>query len=240
MKNVVTGQYLNKARITVKGTDIIAFTDTGGDYRIVNLPGGPITLEVFYTDLDVQELRLDVPEGASVEQNVDLTSVARYGRNAAVVKLDPFMVAADKETNAQAIAINEQRFASNIKNVVSTDSLGNILGNNAGEFLKYLPGVTGEYSQLDINSVSLRGIGGGMTSFTSNGDPMASAFIAGQGRTFNPQTMTFQDVSRVEVSKVPTPANAADSLGGSINLVSKSAFERALRIALRDQPRRQW
>ncbi|MBI4622732.1 MAG: TonB-dependent receptor [Verrucomicrobia bacterium] len=227
VQNVVTGQYLNQARVAVKGTDDIALTDPFGTYHLVNVPGGPIVLEVFYTDLDVQEIRVEIPAGGTVEQHVHLTSAARYGRNAAVVRLDPFTVAADKETNAQAIAINEQRFAANIKNVVSTDSLGNILGNNAGEFLKYLPGVTGEYAQLDIASVSLRGIGGGMTSFTSNGDPMASAWTAGMGRSFNPQTMTFQDVSRVEVTKVPTPSNAADSLAGSINLVSKSAFERA-------------
>lgn len=226
VKNVVTGQYLNKARVAVKGTDIVTFTDEFGSYQLVNVPQGKITLEVFYTDLDAQEIQIEVRDGVAVEKDVDLTSLVRYGKNAAIVQLDPFTVGADKETNAQAIAINEQRFAPNIKNVVSTDSLGNILGNNAGEFLKYLPGVTGEYAQLDINSISLRGIGGGMTSFTSNGEPMASAFIAGQGRSFNPQTMTFQDISRVEVTKVPTPSSAADSLAGSINLVSKGAFER--------------
>ena len=226
VKNVVTGEYLINARVVVKGTDVMTFTDEFGSYRLVDLPSGVATLEVFYTDLDLREIRVEVPRGGAVEQDVELTSVARYGQNASVVRLDPFMVAADKETNAQAIAINEQRFAPNIKNVVSTDSLGNVLGNNAGEFLKFLPGITGEYAQLDINSINLRGIGGGMTSFTSNGEPMASAFIAGQGRSFNPQTMTFQDISRVEVTKVPTPANAADSLAGSINLVSKSAFER--------------
>ncbi len=226
VKNVATNQYLNKAQVSVKGHDNIALTDEFGSYRLVNLPAGNVTLQVFYTDLDVQEVALQLAPGAAVERDFDLTSVARYGTQA-TVQLDPFKVAADRETNAQAIAINEQRFASNIKNVVSTDSLGTILGNNAGEFLKYLPGVTGEYAQLDINSVSLRGIGGGMTAFTSNGEPMASAFVAGQGRSFNPQTMTFQDISRVEVTKVPTPSTAADSLAGSINLVSKSAFERA-------------
>lgn len=226
VKNVVTGQYLNRARVAVKGTDLEALTDEFGEYRLVRVPAGSVTLEVFYTDLDRQEIVVDVRDGGAVERNVDLTSVARYGGGAGVVRLDAFTVGADKETNAQAIAINEQRFAPNIKNVVSTDSLGIILGNNAGEFLKYLPGVTGEYAQLDINSISLRGIGGGMTAFTSNGEPMASAFIAGQGRSFNPQTMTFQDISRVEVTKVPTPSSAADSLAGSINLVSKSAFER--------------
>lgn len=39
--------------------------------------------------------------------------------------------------------------------------------------------------------------------------------------------MSINSVSRVEVTKVPTPDSPADALGGSINLVTKSAFERA-------------
>ena len=38
--------------------------------------------------------------------------------------------------------------------------------------------------------------------------------------------MSINNLARIEVTKVPTPANPADSLAGSINMVSKSAFER--------------
>src|SRR5688572_25753683 len=48
VKNSATGQYLNKARVTVKGTDIVTLTDEFGAYRIVNVPAGTKTLEVFY------------------------------------------------------------------------------------------------------------------------------------------------------------------------------------------------
>lgn len=226
VKNVVTGQYLNKVRITVKGTDIVVFTDAAGGYRIVNLPGGPITLEVFYTDLDVQEIQLNVPDGASLEQNVDLTSVVRYGKDPAVVKLNPFVVAADKETDAQAIAINEQRFAPNIKNVLSTDSLGGVMVSSVGEFLKFIPGVTAEYDNADILGISVRGIGGAMTSFSTDGAPMVTAWSSGT-RSFQVKTLSLNDISRIEVTKVPTPSSPADSLAGSVNMVSKSAFERS-------------
>src|SRR5690606_2411717 len=39
--------------------------------------------------------------------------------------------------------------------------------------------------------------------------------------------MALNDISRIEVTKVPTPSSPADSLAGSVNLVSKSAFERS-------------
>jgi TonB-dependent receptor len=227
VKNRVTELYLNNARVSVKGTDIVVFTDSFGVYRIVNLPAGPVTLEVYYTDLDAQEVSLNVPADGSLQQDFELTSKARYGDNVAV-KLDPFIIAADKETDAEAIAINEQRFAPNIKNVMATDSLGNVVGNAVGEFLKFMPGLTAEYGQETIFEISVRGIGGGLTSFTADGAPMVSVnMFFGGGRTFNVDSLSLNDLSRIEVTKVPTPASAADSLAGSINMVSKSAFERS-------------
>src|SRR5688572_1533952 len=111
VQNIVTGNYLNKARVAVKGTELVAYTDEFGSYRLVDVPAGAATLEVFYTDLDVQQVAVTVSPGATIEKNIELTSTARYGANTDVVKLDSFRVTSDKETDAQAIAINEQRFA---------------------------------------------------------------------------------------------------------------------------------
>ena len=138
--NVGTGQYLNNARVSVRGTTTAAFTDKDGSYRLAGLPAGAVTLEVFFTDLDVATAEVVVPAGGTVQQDFNLTSVARYGmKGDATVKLDAFVVAQQRETDAQAIATNEQRFAPNIKNVLSTDSLGDVLGGSAGEFMKFLP-----------------------------------------------------------------------------------------------------
>lgn len=227
VQNVVTGNYLNKARIAVKGTDLVGYTDEFGNFRLVDVPAGPATLEVFYTDLDVQEVSVTVAAGGTIEQNVQLTSKARYGAQTTdIVKLDKFLVASDKETDARAIAVNEQRFAPNIKNVMATDELGDVLGSNVGEFLKFIPGLTAEYSEVEIVGISVRGIGGAMTSFTSDGASMVSANAA-PGRNFNMNTLALNNISRIEVTKVPTPATPADSLAGSVNLVTKSAFERS-------------
>lgn len=223
--NVATGQYLNNARVTLKGTNQTVFTDRDGTYRLVNVPSGPQTLEVFFTDLDVQTIAVDVPAGGSVERNVDLTNVSRYGKDASTITLDAFVVSQNKETDAQAIATNEQRFAPNIKNVMSTDSLGDILGGSVGEFMKFLPGVTVESDLADVSGISVRGIGGGMTAITNDGAPASNIWVSAT-RSVDIRSMALNDISRIELSKVPTPANPADSLAGSVNLISKSAFER--------------
>jgi iron complex outermembrane receptor protein len=227
VQNIATSQYLNNARVTLKGTNNVVFTDKTGTYRLVNVPAGPATIEVFFTDLDVATINVNVPPGGSVERNVDLTSVARYGQQGdGTIKLDAFVVAQDKETDAQAIATNEQRFAPNIKNVLSTDSLGDVLGGSVGEFMKFLPGVTVESDLADVSGVSIRGIGGGMTSITNDGAPASNIWTTAI-RSVDVRSMALNDIARMEVSKVPTPANPSDSLAGSINLVSKSAFERS-------------
>ena len=157
----MTGQYLTNAQVSVKGTAHVASTDEFGVYRLVNLPPGPAVLEVFYTDLDREQIAVEIAPGKTIECNVALTSRARYGQDPGVVKLNPYVVSSEKETDGQALALNEQRFASNIKNVVSTDAFGDILGSNVGEFLKFIPGITATYSAAgDIDSINVRGFGG--------------------------------------------------------------------------------
>lgn len=225
VQNVVTGRYLNNARVTVKGTDYTVYTDSSGTYRLVGLNPGAVTLEVFYTDLDVQEITLEVTPGSNVQRDVALTSKARYGEGD-VVNLESFVVGADQEIDGQALAINEQRFAPNIKNVLATDSFGDVLGSNVGEFLKYIPGLTAEYSEVEIVGISVRGLGSNKTTFTADGAMLVTA-NATSSRSFNMNALALNNVARVELTKVPTPSNPADSLAGSVNMVSKSAFERS-------------
>jgi iron complex outermembrane receptor protein len=224
--NAGSGNALGKARVSVKDTDLVVLTDDFGGYRLIDVPAGRREVEYFYTDLDPQVALVEVPAGGVATRDIALTSRVRYGDgNSQVVRMDRFTVGSDRETDARAIATNEQRFAPNLKNVMATDELGDVLGSNVGEFLKFIPGLAMEYSEVEIVGVSVRGIGGSMTAFTSDGASMVSA-NASPGRTFNMNTLALNNISRIEVTKVPTPATPADSLAGAVNLVTKSAFER--------------
>src|SRR5207249_11671952 len=75
-----------------------------------------------------------------------------------VVRLSEFVVGASREMDGSAIAINEQRFAPNIKNVVSTDEFGIVAEGNVAEFMKFLPGVAIEYSGGEAWEMSLNGV----------------------------------------------------------------------------------
>src|SRR5688572_18302901 len=60
VQNEATGQYLNNARITVKGTALSVLTDEFGSFRISQVPSGPATIQAFYSGLDPQEVTVNV------------------------------------------------------------------------------------------------------------------------------------------------------------------------------------
>jgi len=224
VQNVATGTALNNARVAIKGTNRVEETDEAGHYVISGVPAGTTTLRVMFNGLDDQEVNVTVLPGQTVTQDFDMTNKALYGDND-TIKLNEFVVQSTRETNARAIAINEQRTASNITSVVSTDEFGTVVDRNPGEFLKMLPGVDVEYFANNIVGVSVRGLGSVNTEVNFDGMPVASANAEAAGRGFEIQYASAADISRVEVRKLPLPEDSANALGGSINLIRRSAFE---------------
>ncbi len=140
--------------------------------------------------------------------------------------LDAFTVAATRELNASAIAVNEQRYAANLKNVMAADAFGDSTDGNVGDFLKFLPGINIDFVP-DARSISVRGMAANYTSVTVDGLRMANAGSVATSRAFELEQVSINNVSRVEVVKSRTPDLPADALGGSVNMISKSAFERS-------------
>ncbi|WP_414663903.1 TonB-dependent receptor [Horticoccus sp. 23ND18S-11] len=230
--NTTTSSYINNARVTVEGTTLETYTNQSGEYRLINVPPGAARLTVLFSGLPPQNETVTVAAGQTVQQNFFLVLEQKSANQAArdlgtVVQLDQFTVGTTRETNATNIATNEQRFASNIKNVVSSDAFGDVTEGNVGEFVKYLPGITVDYVAADVRTISVRGFADNFTNVTSDGARMASSASGSTIRTFELEQVSINNVSRVEVTKVPTPDQAADSLGGSVNMVSRSAFESA-------------
>jgi iron complex outermembrane recepter protein len=229
VQNVVTGEYLNNARVSIRGTPQANFTNSSGYFKIEGLPAGPVTLRVFFTGLDEQTADITVTGGETVQHNFNLTSASRYGADSDTIKLDAFVVQATRETNAAAIAVNEQRVSTNIKSVVSTDAFGETAENNLGEFVKWLPGVGVEYFANDITGINVRGFGAQNTEITFNGLPSATAYTESNSRSFEMRQSSTADIARVEVRKVPLPSDSSNAIGGAVNLIRKTAFEQSRR-----------
>jgi TonB-dependent receptor len=221
-----SGDYLLNARVSVKDAGKEAFTDSAGYYQIRDVTPGTVTLEVFYTGFDPQTATVVVEAGRTAGADFSLRNVMRYGDGATVI-MDKFVVAATREEDAQAIAVNEQRFADNVKNVVAADAFGDIAEGNIGEFMKFIPGVSLEYGAGDASALVLRGIPSEYNAVTMDGNELASTAGYGAGRAFSLEQVSIVNAARVEVVKSQLPSNWANALGGGVNLVSKSSFERS-------------
>ncbi len=223
------GVYLEKARLTVDGLTQEFFTDATGQYRIGNVPAGTATVRIFYTGRGVHTEMVPVAPGQTVQRDITIDGTAEAKGPAVAsetVKLDAFTVASSKEMDGAALAINEQRFAKNVMNVVSADAFGTIADGSVGEFMKFLPGITSDYTGGDARRFSINGVPAGNVPISMGGFDMASAAGGGTGRQVELDQVSINSVSRIEVNRSPTPENPGMALAGSVNFVPRSSFER--------------
>jgi outer membrane receptor for ferrienterochelin and colicin len=117
-----------------------------------------VRVDVFYTGLEPGRIEADL--AAEVRRDVALTLAggSRYRDDRGVVQLESLVVSTSREMDGAAIAINEQRFAPNLVNVVAADEFGIVPDGNIGEFLKLLPGITMSYRGGDPREVSIDGV----------------------------------------------------------------------------------
>jgi iron complex outermembrane receptor protein len=212
VSNAATGDALEGARVTV--ADFVTFTERDGTYTLARLPAGPATVRVTYPGLDDATAAITVGPGAPATRDFQLTSD--------IYKLEAFAVTAVREGNAAAIARQEN--ALTITNSVSTDAYGNVAKGDMGTFLQRLPGIVGEYGGSAVDAISVRGLSPEFTTVTLDGARFAAA---------NPDSriqvvsgLPSGSIESVEVIKTPTADMDAESLGGVVNLRSRSGFDR--------------
>jgi len=215
ISNAATTAFLEGARVGVRGSSLFVLSDRQGRYQIA-VPSSTWVLEITYTGLDAQTVTVSVPPGARITQDVTLTS--------SVYRLATVTVEGEREGSARSVTL--QRRATNVKNVVSTDAFGNIANGNVGDFLQRLPGITGVYIGSEVVGVSIRGLAPSQNAVMMDGDRVASSDSAGTGRGFVFEQTSLNLIESVEVTKAPTPDMDADSTGGNVNMVTKSAFDR--------------
>ncbi len=218
--NAATGAALGNARVLLEGTTREAVTETDGSYRLTGVPAGAARVSVAYVGLERQSATVNVASGSVAARDFELAR-STAGET---VQLSEFSVVADREMSAQALAMNEQRHAPNIKSVVAIDEYGDRGDENIGEFLRFLPGVALNDSGAVPNEVTLRGFPAQTSGVTIDGGDVMGA-RGGDTRALSLLEVPMSNVSRVEVTKVPTPDMPASGLGGSLNIISKGGFE---------------
>jgi iron complex outermembrane receptor protein len=216
VNNTATGNLLEGARVEVPALGLSVLTDITGRYVLPAVPAGTHELIVSYIGLDPFKERVTVAAGQRAVKNVDLTT--------GIYKLQAFKVSGDRE--GAAAAITAQRNADNVKNIVAMDSFGNLPNRSPGEVAIRLPGVAGNLdAEGNVTSLVIRGMGPGLNAVTMDNTIMASE--GGMGRNFPMSILTGALFDQVELIKGHTPDKGAASMGGTLNLKTRSSLSMA-------------
>jgi TonB-dependent receptor len=222
VQSAINGTALNNARVTVEGTTIEALTDANGAYRLQNIPAGSVRLKVSYTGMEAQSALVPTAAGTTARRDFALVipTSATTLDDKTPLKLESFVVESTA-LSAAAAAVNEQKMAPNIKNVVVLDEIGDLGDGNIGEYLKYTPGISIVFAPQTAGSASIRGLPASGVVFMVDGAEVSSP---SPDRSFDLAASSSGSVNRIEVTKVPTPDRPANAVGGTVNIIGKSGF----------------
>lgn len=120
-------------------------------------------------------------------------------------------------------ALKEQRNSDSIKSVVHADGVAQLPDENVAEAVQRLPGVSVERDQGEGRFVSVRGLGPDLNSVTINGTLVPSP--ESERRAVALDVLPAELVQSLSVIKTLTPDMDANSLGGTVDVQSLSAFD---------------
>jgi TonB-dependent receptor len=206
-----TGLPITGAVIRIEALSRGVVSDRSGRFTIPSVPAGTHTLTTRYLGF------LPLTESVRV-QDGQATAVA-LRLKPTLNTLGAVIVVATR--TGQAAALSQQQAATNVTNVVAADQIGRFPDANIGDALKRIPGVTVALDQGEARFGSIRGTEPRFNSVMINGERVPSA--EAEVREVQLDLVPADMVQALEVNKTLTPDMDADAIGGSINVVTRSA-----------------
>jgi len=210
VSNSATGNLLEGSRVELPALARSTLTDNTGRYVFAGLPAGSHMIVATYLGLDAVRADITLTAGQRAVRNFDLT--------AGIYQMAQFKVTGERE--GYAAALTEKRNATNVKDVVAMDQFGNLPNLGTGEVVMRLPGVAGSPSDEGIRGrFMIRGMDAALNSVTIDGGLMSTQGLGRNASLGNVNATMFESV---ELIKGHTPDKGADSLGGTLNLKTRS------------------
>lgn len=205
-------QVLPGASIYIKELKSGVISDSNGYFTLSKLSPGKYTLEITYLGYEPFSVIVNVSGNKMVERNV----VLKEDNGIDLPEVQIKGVFTDQQR-----ALNVQKNAMGVANIVSADQVGKFPDSNIGDALKRINGINVQYDQGEARFGQVRGTSADYTSVCVNGNRLPSA----EGGTRNVQLdlVPADMVQTIEVSKVVTSDMDGDAIGGAINLVTKNS-----------------
>ena len=208
------GGILQGAKITVDPGGIDVVSDAQGQFFLNNLAAGSYTVTITYVGFAkfTQSINVSAGQVASVDAKLGVES-----QNLEV------LVTAER-VSAEAESVNRERTADNVVQVLPTEVIRSLPNANMADAVGRLPSVTIERDEGEGKYVQIRGTEPRLANLTIDGVniPSPEAGI----RQIKLDTIPADLVESVEINKTLQANMDADGVGGSVNLVTKTAGER--------------
>src|SRR5437016_10009888 len=209
-----SGGALIGAHITVQPGRVSVVSDARGQFFINDLEPASYTVTITYVGFEAFTQRLNVAAGqaASVDAKLEVES-----QNLKV------LVTAER-ASGEAEAVNRELTADNIVQVLPAEVIRSLPNANMADALGRLPSVTIERDEGEGKYVQIRGTEPRLANLTIDGvnTPSPESGV----RQIKLDAIPADIVESVEINKTLQANMDPDGIGGSVNLVTKTAGER--------------
>lgn len=208
-----SGAVLKGAEITTKSPALTISTDEEGRYYINDLAPGTYDLTITYVGLAPFTAKVSVIAGQTAKVDAQLRVADRSER----------VVVTAGRASAEAEAINEERTADNLLQVMPHEVITSLPNANLADALGRLPSVTLERDEGEGKYVQVRSTEPRLTNTTVDGVNLPSEEPGVRQIKFDAIPSSLVD--SVQISKTLLANMDGDGIGGSVNLVTKTASD---------------
>lgn len=206
------GGVLQGARIELQPSGATAVTNNQGEFKLINLDPGVQKLSVAFVGFSPYSGDVTITAGQTTRADQTLTVGSRS---------EEVLVTADRP-HGEAEAINRERTAENILQVLPAEVITSLPNANVADALGRLPSVTLERDEGEGKYVQIRGAEPRYSNVTVDGVNVASPENV---RQIKLDIIPSDLVESVEINKTLLASGDGDAIGGSVNLRTKAATE---------------
>src|ERR1700692_3854297 len=191
-----------------------AVSDDQGQFKITDVEAGEYTLTVSYVGLSnfTSTVKVNAGQAASVEGGLNVAGVTVQ------------VVVSAERVQGEAEAINIERTNDNIVQVLPLKVITSLPNTNIADAVGRVPSVSLERDEGEGKYVQIRGTEPRLSNVTINGVSVPSP--EGVVRNIKLDAGPANLVERIEVFKTLSASQDADGIGGTVNLVTRTATEK--------------
>jgi len=190
-------------------------SDDQGQFRIADVPVGEYTLTASYVGFAPFSKTVKVVAGQVTNIDVVLQVAAQSDQ----------VIVTGERVQGEAEAINIERLSDEIVQVLPAKVINSLPNTNVADAVGRLPSVSLERDEGEGKYVQIRGTEPRLSNVTINGVNVPSP--EGVVRNIKLDAVPANLVERIEVYKTLSANQDADGIGGTVNLVTRTAGEKA-------------